>query len=386
MVYLDFKKAFDSVPHSELLYKLWRIGITGNLWSWFQSYLNGRSHYVMFDNAMSDILPVLSGVPQGSILGPLLFIVYVNDIPETVNHSHCYLFADDAKLLKVINSTSDHNELQDDLSAISSWCKQWNLTLNSNKCSAVHFSPQSSEQFITYSIGECAIPFLESQRDLGVVVSGTLSWNQQCDLVCSKAYRALYVICRKVAATSSISLKKQLYLTLAKSHVSYCCQLWRSHLCKNIQSIERIQWRATKYILKDYISVYKSRLLSLNMLPLMYWLDLQDLVFMVKCLKDPEDTIGIHQYIKFVTSNTRAGTNNKMCHRFVRLSTTRNFYFVRIVRIWNSIPSGTIDLKLTVHTNKVRLRAYLWEHFELNFDSSNLCSYHYLCPCYKCIV
>ena len=157
----------------------------------------------MFDNAMSDILPVLSGVPQGSILDPLLFIVYVNDIQETVNHSHCYLFADDAKLLKVINSTSDHNELQDDLSAISSWCKQWNLTLNSNKCSAVHFSPQSSQQSITYSIGECAIPFLESQRDMGVVVSGTLSWNQQCDLVCSKAYRALYVI-RMQERTSNI--------------------------------------------------------------------------------------------------------------------------------------------------------------------------------------
>ncbi len=84
MVYLDFKKAFDSVPHNELLYKLWRVGVTGNLWCWFQSYLNDRSHYVMFDNAMS----VLSGVPQGSILGPLLFILYVNDIPDTVNHSH----------------------------------------------------------------------------------------------------------------------------------------------------------------------------------------------------------------------------------------------------------------------------------------------------------
>ncbi len=119
MVYLDFKKAFDSVPHRD---KLWRIGITGNLWCWFQSYLNGRSHYVTFDKAMSDILPVLSGVPQGSILGPLLFTVYVNDIPETVHYSHCYLFADDAKLLKVINSTTDHNELQEDLLAISTWC------------------------------------------------------------------------------------------------------------------------------------------------------------------------------------------------------------------------------------------------------------------------
>ncbi len=93
MIYLDFRKAFDSVPHDELLYKLWRIGITGHLWHWFQSYLTGRYHYVMHDNTMSDILPVRSGVPQGSILGPLLFIVYVNDIPENISFSHCFLFA-----------------------------------------------------------------------------------------------------------------------------------------------------------------------------------------------------------------------------------------------------------------------------------------------------
>ena len=83
MVYLDFKKAFDTEPHRELWYKLWRIGITGNLWSWFQSYLNGRFHYVMFDNAMSDILTVLFGVPQGSILGTLLFMMIFQRLSTT---------------------------------------------------------------------------------------------------------------------------------------------------------------------------------------------------------------------------------------------------------------------------------------------------------------
>ncbi len=136
-----------------------------------------------------------------------------------------------------------------------------------------------------YTIDECGIPFLESQRDLGVIVSGILSWSQQCDTVCSKAYGALYVLRRNVHTTSSISIKKHIYLSLVNSSISYCCQLWRPQLCKNIQSIESIRRRATKYILKDYISDYKSRLLSLHMLPLMYWLDLQDLVFMINALK-----------------------------------------------------------------------------------------------------
>ena len=146
---------------------------------------------------------------------------------------------------------------------------------------------------------DTSIPFLETQRDLGVTVSGTLSWSYQCDHVCTKAYRSLHVIRRNVSSSSSVKLKRQLYLTLVKSHVSYCCQLWRPFLIKDIQSIEKIQRRATKYILNDSSSDYKSRLLSLNMLPLMYWLDLQDLVFLVKCLKDPHNTILILSLRKF---------------------------------------------------------------------------------------
>ena len=282
---------------------------------------------------------MISGVPQGSILGPLLF---VNDMPQAINNSHCFLFADDAKLLKVINTSADHNELQEDLMAVSKWCDQWNLTLNSSKCVALHFSSKPQQPTaMSYCIGETSIPFLETQRDLDVTVSGTLSWSYQCDHVCTKAYRSLHVIRCNVPSSSSVKLKRQLYLTLVKSHVSYCCQLWRPFLIKDFQSIEKIQRRATKYILNDSSSDYKSRLLSLNMLPLMYWLDLQDLVFLVKCLKDPHNTMNIYRYVNFVSTNkTRASTTNKLQHKLARLSTTRHFYFIRVVWIWNSLPCG----------------------------------------------
>ena len=159
------------------------------------------------------------------------------------------------------------------------------------------------------------------------------------------------------------------------------------HIFSRISSLLR-EFNAVrqKYILRDYESDYRLRLLSLNMLPLMYWLDLQDLVFLVKCLKDPNDTFNIHHYITFVTSSTRAGTNNKLCHRFTRLNSTRHFYFVRIVRLWNTIPNGILDLNLTVQTNKLRLREYLWGHFALNFNPINPCTYHYLCACYKLVI
>ena len=97
VVYLDFKKAFDSVSHNELLFKLWSFGITGNLWKWLQAYFSNRVQCVSVNNSVSDVLPVVSGVPQGSILGPIMFLVFVNDLPAAVTSSLVLLFADDAK-------------------------------------------------------------------------------------------------------------------------------------------------------------------------------------------------------------------------------------------------------------------------------------------------
>lgn len=160
-VYLDLRKAFDSVPHDELLFKLWRLGITGRLWRWFRGYLSDRQHYVCYKGYSSDPLPVISGVPQGSILGPLLFLVYINDIPEAICHSSMFLFADDAKLLQRIKSDVDRTYLQNDLHSVSGWTLDWKIKLNAKKCSQLHFSLKAgeSDSASRYEVDDSEIAF-----------------------------------------------------------------------------------------------------------------------------------------------------------------------------------------------------------------------------------
>ena len=139
-IYLDFSKAFDCIPHNELLLKLWTIGITGPLWLLIHNYLQNRLHFVSIDGAKSSLLPVISGVPQGGVLGPLLFLIYINDLPSVVNHSSIYLFADDSKLLQSITSQESTSDLQSDIDAVITWCKKWKLSLNPHKCSHINFN------------------------------------------------------------------------------------------------------------------------------------------------------------------------------------------------------------------------------------------------------
>ena len=130
VVYLDFKKAFDSVTHNELLFKLWTFGITGNVWNWFRGYLLSRYQCVCVNHTLSSMLPVVSGVPQGSILGPLLFLIFINDLPLSVASSQLLLFADDTKCVKRNNHCEDSYALQQDLHNLASWSKYWNLHFN----------------------------------------------------------------------------------------------------------------------------------------------------------------------------------------------------------------------------------------------------------------
>ena len=233
VTYLDFRKAFDSVAHNELLFKLWNFGITGNLWLWLKAYLTNRVQYVSVGHSTSHTLPVLSGVPQGSILGPLLFLIFVNDLPDAALFSKILLFADDAKCIMPISSQLDSAHLQNDLSRISEWCLKWNLYLNEDKCSTIHYKARSSTIF-NYYLKDQQVSTKGMEKDLGLIVSADLNWQPHYQLITSKAYKMLGLLRRVFSGSISESAKLSLYTTLIRSQLLYCSPIWHPYLLRDI--------------------------------------------------------------------------------------------------------------------------------------------------------
>ena len=160
IIYLDISKAFDTVSHGILLEKLWSIGITGVLWSWFKNYLTNRYERVSIKNCYSELLPVVLGVPQGSILGPLLFLVYINDMSSYIQHSQILKFADDTKCFNHISSISDQNILQEDIDALFTWSRDSDLNFNLKKFVRLSFKSKFNT---TYTMSDTCIPCMDSQ-------------------------------------------------------------------------------------------------------------------------------------------------------------------------------------------------------------------------------
>ena len=221
----------------------------------------------------------------------------------------------------------------------------------------------------------------DSTKDLGLILSNNLDWSDHYHNITTKAYKVLGLL-RRSFKTDSTDAKRKLYISLVTSHLLYCSQIWRPHKIKDILLLERVQRRATKYILNDYTSSYKSRLTKLNLLPLMYIFELNDLIFFIKSYKSPSDYFNINDFIFCSSITTRSSTGFKLQHNASSNNLTHNFYFCRLPRLWNSLP--IIDIHLPVTILKLKLQKLFWTHFTSCFDGHNTCTFHYYCPCTRC--
>ncbi|CAB4033496.1 Hypothetical predicted protein [Paramuricea clavata] len=231
IVYLDFAKAFDSVDHSILLQKLKCYGVTGNLLGWFADYLNNRRQRVVVDGVASRWAPVTSGVPQGSILGPVLFVIFINDIPEVTDGTSPALFADDTKVYKDVRSVTDCEKLQQTLDKLDIWTQD-NITFNASKCKVLSVTRKKDPIIYPYHLGRNDLSRVENKKENEIV---------------SKANKQLGVLKRTCLSLTNVNIRRSLYLPLVKSQVSYATQVWSSnHHSQLNRRIERVQRRATK--------------------------------------------------------------------------------------------------------------------------------------------
>ena len=216
---LDFSRAFDSVPHQRLLHKLHYFGLRNRTLEWIKSFLLGRSQRVQVNAEKSSWADVISGVPQGEVLGPFLFITYINDIVCNLN-SKIKLFADDAVMYREIWSSQDEVTFPNDIDSITDWAKTWQMSLNFDKCNVMSITRSNSESTINYQMSSVPLGIVSSHKYLGIFIQDDLQWDTQVREVKSKASKILGLLRRNLSNCSTY-VKEQAYNSLVRSRVEY---------------------------------------------------------------------------------------------------------------------------------------------------------------------
>ena len=249
------------MPHKSLLNKVKAHGIEGKVLEWIRGWLTRREQRVQVNGKTSEWGSVTSGVPQGSVLGPLLFIIYINDLDTEVN-SDISKFADDTKIGRKITKLDDVRGLQEDLDKLYEWSEKWQMQFNVDKCSIMSVGKNTGP--VDYKINDSTLERTCSVKDLGVQVSNNLRPREQCMIARNKANRMLGFINRSVTNRSSEVILK-LYLALVRPHLDYAVQFWTPYYKKDIKSLEAVQRRMTKMIQGLKNLSYEERLKRLNL-------------------------------------------------------------------------------------------------------------------------
>ena len=342
-VYLDFSKAFDTVPHNKLVHKLKGYGITGNVLQWISDFLIGRKQYVSVNGCQSSDTPVTSGVPQGSVLGPILFIYYINDMPDIVD---CFIkiFADDAKASNEIKEVKDSVLLQDSLNNMSSWTKDWGVDFNCVKCGVMHLG--KNNPCFTYTLNNTTLKQTSSEKDLGVFVDPLLNFEDHINASVKKAKRMSGLIMHTINYKSK-TIMIPLFKSLVRPIIEYGNAVWSPHLRKHVNLIESVQRLFTKCIIGTKHLSYEERLKFLGLPSLEFRRFRGDLIETYKICKgvyDPATTSSL-----FVTnSSDRTRTNGlKLTKRVTNSSQYQHFFTNRVINYWNILPTHVVNAKST---------------------------------------
>ena len=351
VVYLDFRKAFDKVPHRRLLAKVKAHGIESKVLHWISAWLTEREQRVVINGLNSDWTKVLSGVPQGSVLGPLLFVIYINDIDSTLLNK-LLKFADDSKLYGTVRNQEEVANFATDLETLCKWSKDWMMPFNVEKCKVLHFGKHNPMH--VHSINNVALKNVTEEIDLGVIVQGNLKVSEQCTKVVKAANRTLGMIKRTFSSRDS-SIIVPLYKTLVRPQLEYCAQAWRPHLIKDITLLERVQQRALRMITGLNNLSYEQRLAKLDMTTLETRRLRGDMIEVYKIVKGFDD-VEAQSFFEMSFTSLR-GHSFKLYKKHVNTNTGKFSFTNRIVNTWNLLPVNVVSCS-TVDSFKHKLDHY----------------------------
>ena len=276
------------------------------------------------------------------------------------------LFANDSKCLRLILGRDDGDKLQDDLNQIFQGSRIWGMEFNAKKCKVLRVARIRSITDKDYYLDGTKLDRIDVEEDLGVLVSHDLSWNNHVDLISSKAHRMLNLLCRTCRDITYISRKKLLYIAWVRSRLEYASVVWSPHTKRNINNLEQVQRRATRFILgRDYSE--HERLSKLNLLPLQYRREINDLVYLFKCFKNIYK-LNIFDYVscRSCIKPLRNVDHLTLDVPFSRTDVFKNSFFVRICRLWNKLPLSIRESN-TVSIFRKNLMAFYHDDFKEDF-------------------
>ena len=261
-IYTDYSAAFQSVNHALVVHKLMNsYNLQGNAQKWFVSYLSGRRQRVVVNGKTSEWKPVLSGVPEGSLLAPLVFSLFINDLPSVIN-SGCLLYADDVKLYRKIESPADGLRLQEDLDRLTAWSVSWGLTLNPSKCKSFTMTLRRAPVQTNYFIDNTELERVSQIRDLGVIIDSKLTFAAHVDCTVRKGNRALGLLIRSFQHAGRYKFRQNAlmaaYYANVRSVLEYGSVIWTGAAKAHTERVDRVQHKFLMWLQAHHHASFSS--------------------------------------------------------------------------------------------------------------------------------
>ena len=343
IAYIDYAKAFDVVIHNKLLLKLSAYGITGDLIEWIRSFLSGRTQCTRVNESCSEYASIVSGVIQGSVLGPLLFLLYINDVADIFG-SNCVskLYADDIKLYSVLNNPLDYSDLQSNLNSLQQWSDKWQLSISYKKCNVLYLGKQGIKPQVDLLLGDNTLPQADSVRDLGVIVDSRLKFDVHINHNVTRANRMANLIHKCFTSRDSFTLMRA-FVTYVRPLIEYASCVWSPHSVSQIKKIESVQRRFTKRLLCCRGLRYSERLAKLGVVSLELRRLHLDLIYVYKLLFGMVDADVPALFVVNNVDTVTRGHSHKLFVQQSRIDTRKYFFSNRVIQSWNSLPATPED-------------------------------------------